>query len=332
MLGKNYLVILFIFILAGCASVKEKYSSPDFSTSELTLVSEAIPFNTFEDWLNDTKGIKTNIKRLDNFQRRVDPKVFARFKNTVASHWISYQSEGLKVAGVVAYPKDYADKKLPVVIFNRGGNDSGGNSRISLYKLVLPLAEQGYIVLASNYRGSRFSEGKDEFGGKDVNDVLRLIDIVDTIPFADKNRIGMVGWSRGAMMTLQATRQTTRLKTAVVIAGNVDMFASLEHRPEMEKKVLARLIPDFDNNRQAELEKRSAIYWLEELNPEMPLLVMHGTEDWRVDYKQSQMLVKKLAELKRPHKFKRFEYGDHNLTFYTNEWQSELYAWLKETL
>jgi len=332
MLGKNYLVTLLIFMLAGCASVKEKHDSPDFSTSELVLLSEAIPFNTFEDWLNDTKGIKTNIKRLDNFQRRVDPKAFARFKNTVASHWISYQSEGLKVAGVVAYPKDYVGKKLPVVIFNRGGNDSGGNSRISLYKLVHPLAEQGYIVLASNYRGSRFSEGKDEFGGKDVNDVLRLIDIVDTIAFADKNRIGMVGWSRGAMMTLQAARQTTRLKTAVVIAGNVDMFASLEHRPEMEKKVLARLIPDFDINRQAELEKRSAIYWLEELNPKMPLLVMHGTEDWRVDYKQSQMLVKKLVELKRPHKFKRFEYGDHNLTFYTNEWQSALYAWLKETL
>ena len=332
MLGKKYLVILFILMLAGCASVKEKHYSPDFSTSELTLVSEAIPFNTFEDWLNDIKGIKTNIKRLDNFQRRVNPKAFARFKNTVASHWISYQSDGLKIAGVVAYSKDYSGEKLPVVIFNRGGNDSGGNSRISLYKLILPLAEQGYIVLASNYRGSRFSEGKDEFGGEDVNDVLRLIDIVDTIPFADTNRIGMVGWSRGAIMTLLAARKSTRIKSAAVIAGNVDMFASLKRRPDMEKKVYARLVPNFDNNREVELEKRSAIFWVEELNPEMPLLVMHGTEDWRVDYKQSEMLVNKLIELKRPHKFKRYEYGDHNLTFYTNEWQNALYAWLKETL
>ena len=338
MLAKTYLVTLFILVLSSCSSVKEERQySPDFTTSALTLVSEAIPFNTFGDWLNDTKGIKTNIKRLDNFQKWVDPKAFARFKNTVASHWISYQSDGLKIAGVVAYPKDYAGEKLPVVIFNRGGHNFrgknfGGNSRINLYKLILPLAEQGYIVLASNYRGSRFSEGKDEFGGKDVNDVLRLIDIVDNIPFADTNRIGMVGWSRGAMMTLLAARQSTRIKSAAVIAGNVDMFASVEHRPDMEKKVYARLVPNFDNNREVELEKRSAIFWLEELNPEMPLLVMHGTEDWRVDYKQSEMLVKKLTELKRPHKFKRFQYGDHNLTFYTNEWQSALYAWLKETL
>ena len=327
-------------MLSGCAIVKENHYSPDFSTSELTLVSEAIPFNTFEDWLIDTKGPeakKNNIKRLDNFQRRVNPKAFSHFKNTVASHWISYQSDGLKVAGVIAYPKNYAGEKLPVVIFNRGGHNFagkafGGNSRMSLYKLILPLAEQGYIVIASNYRGSRFSEGKDEFGGKDVNDVLRLIDIVDTIPFADKNRIGMVGWSRGAMMTLLAARQSTRIKSAAVIAGSVDMFASVEHRPIMERNVYARLVPNFENNRQAELENRSAIFWLEELNPEMPLLVMHGTEDWRVDYKQSQMLVKKLTELKRPHKFKRFEYGDHSLTFYTKEWQSALYAWLKETL
>ena len=340
MLGKTALIILFMLMLSGCASVKENHYSPDFSTSELTLVSEAIPFNTFEDWLIDTKGPeakKTNIKRLNYFQRRVDPKAFSHFKSTVASHWISYQSDGLKVAGVIAYPKNYAGEKLPVVIFNRGGHNFagkalGGNSRMSLYKLILPLAEQGYIVIASNYRGSRFSEGKDEFGGKDVNDVLRLIDIVDTIPFADKNRIGMVGWSRGAMMTLLAARQSTRIKSAAVIAGNVDMFASVEHRPNMEKKVYARLVPNFENNRQTELKKRSAIFWLEELNPEMPLLVMHGTEDCRVDYKQSQMLVKKLAELKRPHKFKSFEYGDHSLTFYKNEWQSALYAWLKETL
>lgn len=332
MLGKTYLVTLLILIISGCSSIKDTNYTPDFSDSELTLVNESIPFNTYEDWLDDAKGKTTNFKRLERFQKLVDPKAFSHFKKTVASHWISYQSDGLKIAGVVAYPKNYSGEKLPVVIFNRGGNDSGGNSRIGLYKLIFPLAEQGYIVLASNYRGSKFSEGKDEFGGKDVNDVLRLIDIVDTIPFADKTRIGMVGWSRGAMMTLLAAKESNKIKTAVVVAGPVDYFLNLKRRPNLEKKVLARLIPDLQNNRKIELEKRSAIFWVEELNREMPLLVMHGTEDWRVSYKQSEMLVKKLTELKQPFKFKTFEYGDHSLTHYKNEWQSTLYAWLKETL
>jgi len=330
--SKTYLITFFILVISGCSTINDNNYNPDFSNSELTLVSESIPFTTYKEWLNDTKGKKTNFKRLDRFQKLVDPKAFSHFKKTVASHWVSYQSDGLKIAGVIAYPKNYSGQKLPVVIFNRGGNDSGGNSRISLYKLIFPLAERGYIVLASNYRGSKFSEGKDEFGGKDVNDVLRLIDIVDTIPFADKMRIGMVGWSRGAMMTLQAARKSNEIKTAVVVAGSVDYFSSLERRPSLEKRVLARLVPNLNKMRKSELEKRSAIFWLDELHRKMPILVMHGKEDWRVNYRQSEMLVEKLSELKHPFKFESFEYGDHSLTFYKNEWQSALYDWLRETL
>jgi dipeptidyl aminopeptidase/acylaminoacyl peptidase len=332
MRNKAYLMVMFVLFISGCSTIDATNHNPDFSNSELTLVNESIPFNTYKEWLNDTKGKKVNLKRLERFQKLVDPKEFSHFKKTVESHWISYQSDGLKIAGVVAYPKKYSGQKLPVVIFNRGGNDTGGNSRIGLYKLIFPLAEQGYIVLASNYRGSKFSEGKDEFGGKDVNDVLRLLDIVETISFADKTRIGMVGWSRGAMMTLQAARKSNKIKTAVVAAGSVDYFSTLQRRPSLEKRVLARLVPNLDRKRKVELEKRSAIFWLEELNRKMPILVMHGKEDWRVDYGQSKMLVEKLSELKHPFKFESFEYGDHSLTFYKDEWQSALYAWLKETL
>jgi dipeptidyl aminopeptidase/acylaminoacyl peptidase len=60
--------------------------------------------------------------------------------------------------------------------------------------------------LASNYSGSLFSEGKYEFGGADVNDVLRLIDIAKSIPNADPKRIVMMGWSRGGQMTYQALK------------------------------------------------------------------------------------------------------------------------------
>lgn len=338
-------MVLLFALVSGCSSTEnlstaesspvDNYTKVGFSHADLTLVDDAIPFNSYTEWLDEVKKSK-NSRRLDGFQRALDPAEFARFNRTVASKWIAYQSNGLKISGVVAYPKNYSGEKLPVVIFNRGGHNFGGktlggNSRLNLYKLILPLAEQGYIVLASNYRGSKFSQGKDEFGGKDVNDVLRLIDIVDSIAFADNTRIAMVGWSRGAMMTLLAARQTQRIKTAAVIAGNVDMFASLDHRPNM-KKVLARLVPDFDKNSQKALEDRSAIFWLDELNPKMPLLVMHGTADWRVAYQQSEMLMEKLTELGRPHQFKTFEDGDHGLTFFKSEWQNSLFTWLRDTL
>ena len=339
MLKKTYSLLLILLFISGCASsvdpsLSDRHYKADFSHAEITLMDDAIPFNNYTQWLEDTKS--KNPRGVDGFQRSLDPAEFARFKNSVESKWMAYQSEGLKISGVVAYPKNWSGEKLPVVIFNRGGHNFGGktlggNSRLSLYKLILPLAEQGYIVLASNYRGSKFSQGKDEFGGNDVNDVLRLIDIVDSISFADNTRIAMVGWSRGAMMTLLAARQTSRLKTAAVVAGNVDMFASLKHRPNMEK-VLVRLVPDFDKNRHKALEERSAIFWLDELNPKMPLLIMHGTADWRVAYQQSEMLADKLNVLGHPHQFRRFKDGDHGLTFYKQEWQNSLFIWLKDTL
>jgi len=332
MFVRVYCAAFLLLIISGCSTLKETHYSTDFSNADLSLGSESIPFDTYKDWLAQIKGKKVNFRQLSRFQKAVNPKEFSHYRNTVASHWITYQSEGLKISGVIAYPKNYSGDKLPVVIFNRGGNDKSINSRTSLYRLIFPLVEQGYIVIASNYRGSKFSEGKDEFGGADVNDVLRLIDIVDTIPFADSTRIGMVGWSRGAMMTLLAARQSNRIKTAVVIAGVADKFSSLERRPELEEKVLARLVPNLKLNRKVELEKRSAIYWLEELNRTMPILIMHGTEDWRVNYKQSTLLAQKLEAIQHPHKLVLFDNGDHSLTFYKDEWQSTLFKWLADTL
>lgn len=332
MCNKAYLVILGLLALCGCSTIKDKQYSASFSNSGIKLVADSIPFNTYNEWLNSSKIKKLSFERVDYLQKFIDPKKFYRFKESVNSHWISYQSDDLKISGVVAYPKGYSGNKLPVVIYNRGGNDSSNNNRVSLYNLILPLAEQGYIVIASNYRGSKFSEGSDEFGGKDVNDVLRLLDIVEDIPFADYERIGMVGWSRGAMMTLQAAKKSNKIKTIALIAGPVDYFYSLKRRPNLEKKVFARLIPNFNTMRQTELEKRSAIFWVDELNSAMPILVMHGKEDVRVEYKQSEMLVEKLAALNHPFKFESFEHGDHALTFYQDEWQNTLFKWLRDTL
>lgn len=55
------------------------------------------------------------------------------------------------------------------------------------------MANEGYIVICCNYRGCDKSEGNDEFGGKDVNDVLHLIEVVKELPKANAEKIGMYG-------------------------------------------------------------------------------------------------------------------------------------------
>ena len=42
------------------------------------------------------------------------------------------------------------------------------------------------MVVASQYRGNAGGEGKEEFGGKDVNDVLNLLPLLESLPKADE--------------------------------------------------------------------------------------------------------------------------------------------------
>jgi dipeptidyl aminopeptidase/acylaminoacyl peptidase len=78
--------------------------------------------------------------------------------------------------------------------------------------------------VASQYRGNAGGEGKEEFGGRDVDDVLNLIKLLISLPQADAKRIGMYGWSRGGMMTYQALARSDQVAAAIVGAGVTDAF------------------------------------------------------------------------------------------------------------
>jgi len=91
------------------------------------------------------------------------------YSQGVETHRIKYGSGGLKIGGYLVIPKDI-EGKLPVIIYNRGGNRNYGLIDKNLNHLEY-LASNGYIVLASQYRGNIYSEGRDEYGGGDVDDI-----------------------------------------------------------------------------------------------------------------------------------------------------------------
>ena len=105
------------------------------------------------------------------------------------------------------------------------------------------VADWGYVFFASNYRGASGSQGADEFGGADVNDVVNAVRVFDQLDFADGERIGMWGHSRGGMMTYLALKETDRIDAAIVGAGPSEWKRALQKRPEMETRVLAECVP-----------------------------------------------------------------------------------------
>jgi dipeptidyl aminopeptidase/acylaminoacyl peptidase len=240
---------------------------------------------------------------------------------------ITYLSDGLKVNGYLAMPK--TDSVLPCVIYNRGGNRELGAWTDSRAATQLGrLASWGYVVVATQYRGNAGGEGREEFGGKDVDDVLNLLPLLKSLPQADLMRVGMYGWSRGGMMTYIALSRTEQIAAAVVGSGMADAFDTIRRRPEMEKDVYAELIPDYGNNKEAALIARSAVRWPQKLSAKTPILLLQGSGDWRVDPTQALTMAAKLYENKHPFRFVFFEGGDHGLTEHRGEVDRLVRDWL----
>ena len=244
--------------------------------------------------------------------------------NKLDFYFITYQSDSLKVKGILMEPKK--DGKYPVVIFNRGGNrDFAQLTVATLIMYTSKLAEQGYVIIGSNYREN------DEFGGKEINDVLNLTETVKEIKKADTNCIGMFGWSRGGMMTYLALQKSDKIKTAIVGNGPTDLFGTISDRPEMESKVIAECVPNYLENKESELKKRSVIYWADELDKNSSLLILCGTNDERVNPKQTHRLVEKLKEIEYNYELREFE-TDHFFSDKKTELNELVINWFNKEL
>nr|WP_262891981.1 prolyl oligopeptidase family serine peptidase [Planktosalinus lacus] len=233
--------------------------------------------------------------------------------------------------GLMAKPKK--DGNYPCVIYNRGGNRDFGSLKVAHGAITLgQIAKEGYVVIASQYRGNGGSEGKEEFGGKDVNDITILPTVLKEIQGADTERIGMYGWSRGGMMTYIALSKMDEIKASVVGGALSDALSMMEDRPEMEKNVIAELIPNYVNSKDIEIEKRSAIKWADKFPKDVPILMLHGNADWRVKPEQSLNLALEFEKYRIPYRLIMFEGGDHGISEHREEVDKQVINWFNRFL
>ena len=240
---------------------------------------------------------------------------------------VVYLSDGLKIRAYMAVPE--GEGKVPCLIANRGGNPKLGvwdDDRAT--RALGKLASWGYIVIASQYRGADGSEGKDEFGGADVNDVLNLIPVLEKEPRCDASRIGMIGWSRGGMMTYLVLTKSDRIAAAIVNSGAADLAADLKTRPEMER-VYSALIPNYAENKAAAMAARSAITFAPKLHKNTPILLLHGTADWRTPATTNALpMADALLRAKHPFRMVLLEGGAHGIGEHREEVDRLSKEWL----
>ncbi len=304
--------VIFVTVVWGCKGQNPKQKLITYSQA-LTDISDTPIYAHITTSESDNTQLKDEFKYLDS----------------ISMYGITYLSDGLKVKGLLVKPKKQG--KYPCIIYNRGGNRNMGLLKISHAVVQMgQLAKEGYVVIASQYRGNGGSEGQEEFGGSDVNDVTILPEVLAEVEEADTSRIGMYGWSRGGMMTYIALTEMKNLK-AIATGGAQTNLLNIS-RPKMETYVYAELIPNYTENKTVELKKRSAVYLVNKFPNKVPILMLHGNADWRVKSEESLKLALELDKYRIPYRLKIFEGGEHSLTNYRTEVNSEVLNWFNRFL
>ena len=194
-------------------------------------------------------------------------------------------------------------KKNPALVWIHGsGSDQNflgwhpGSYRM-YYSLCQYLAQQGYVILTPDYRGSSgfsrdWSTGVHMgLGVNDTADVAAGADYLKTLDYVDANRIGVFGLSYGGFLTLQAMNTDPTLwRAGVNVAGVVDWatYGAGYTTPRLGTPV-----------QNPEIYRISApILHMDKL--ERPLLILHGTNDRNVSFADSLRLFDVLIKLGKP--------------------------------
>lgn len=104
------------------------------------------------------------------------------------------------------FPKNTdAGKKYPLIVLPHGGVH--GDFTTYYTHIVRELIWQGYVVVAPEYRGStgygKSHYQKIDYGGLEVEDVYASRNyMLENYAFIDKNRVGIIGWSHGGLISL----------------------------------------------------------------------------------------------------------------------------------
>jgi dipeptidyl aminopeptidase/acylaminoacyl peptidase len=225
----------------------------------------------------------------------------------VAPEMIHYAGpDGQQVPAWLLVPKNLdRSKKHPAIVWIHGDgvnqNYDGWHVQRNYavyYSFHQYLLQQGYVVIAPDYRGSigygrAWREGVYmDVGGNDAKDAWMAASYLKTLPYVDIDRVGVWGLSYGGFFTLIAVTDQPRLfRAGVDVAGVVD-YAMYYEDPYHGGWTASRIgTPEQHPDVYANASPLSHVDRLER-----PLLVLHGTSDVNVPYLHSVRLIDELLK------------------------------------
>lgn len=211
-------------------------------------------------------------------------------------------NDGFEIEGVLSTPKDFDEKKkYPLLVIIHGG-PTGTSYPFVVSDRLYPIetfVEEGFITIEPNYRGSagygqkfRSSNFKN-LGVGDYDDVITGVDHLIDLGYADKNKVGVMGWSQGGYISAFCTTFSDRFKAISVGAGisNWETYYYNTDIPKFTKEYL----DDVPFKNKAIYEKTSPMTHINKAKT--PTLIQHGSADARVPVANAHELYRALKEL-----------------------------------
>jgi dipeptidyl aminopeptidase/acylaminoacyl peptidase len=205
-------------------------------------------------------------------------------------HWKG--KDGLPIAGILYKPVGYkAGTRYPAVILAHGGPE--GQVLLSASPWSIFLADQGYLVLEPNFRGStgygeRFRNANvEDSGGGEIDDVVAGVQYLVSVGLADPKHVGISGGSHGGTVVANAVT-----KYPDVFAVGIEKFGVVDRALFLQYTNRNSAIR-WETKMGGAPEKKPAVYRKANVLPDVtrikaPLLILHGEEDPQVPPLESQ--------------------------------------------
>lgn len=217
-----------------CLTPREGWNSANFSKSYKYFVNvwsdckTPFEYSTYNAQgkklavVNDNKELKDNLASYN-----LPQKEFFTFTT----------SEGVKLNGIMVKPNDFSEtKKYPVIMWQYSGPGSqqvvnswvlGSMGNGCLYDGYL--AQKGFIIVCVDGRGTG-GRGADfekctylKLGELEAKDQVETAQYLATLPYVDKDNIGIWGWSYGGFNTLMSMSEGRAVfKAGVAVAPPTD--------------------------------------------------------------------------------------------------------------
>lgn len=199
--------------------------------------------------------------------------------------------------------------KAPLIVFIHGGVHGDFNTFYA--HIVRELIDQGYVIVAPEYRGSTGYGGdfydQIDYGGAEIDDVKAARDwAVDNLGSVDPKRIGIIGWSHGGYQTLMNIFKFPEAYTVAYAGVPVsDLVQRMGYKSQGYRNIFKEFIGKEAVDNPIEYRRRSPYYYADQL--QTPLLIHTNTNDEDVNVMEVQHLIDSLKAAGKKFEYKIYQ-------------------------